>query len=108
MRRAFETGSKLYAGMICSTILFMRLYQKPLIFCLVLIIAGLAAPARAITSQVGGADDLGFGISLGQPMGVNTKYWLSSSLAVDGFMGYHFNHNFDTHLDYLWHSFSSF
>src|SRR3982751_3790765 len=23
-------------------------------------------------------------------------------------MGYHFNHNFDTHIDYLWHSFSSF
>jgi len=68
----------------------------------------LAAPAKATTSRVGSAQDLGLGLQLGQPMGVTGKYWLSSTLAVDGFMGYHFNNNFDTHADVLWHSFSSF
>ncbi len=41
-------------------------------------------------------------------MGVTAKYWMNSTLAVDGVMGYHFNHNFDMHSDVLWHSFSSF
>jgi hypothetical protein len=67
-----------------------------------------AVPSYATTSRVGSAQDLGFGPQLGQPMGVTAKYWLDSTLAVDGFMGYHFNSNFDTHVDFLWHSFSSF
>ena len=50
---------------------------------------------------------MGVGVELGQPMGVTAKYWLSSTTAVDGFMGYHFNSNFDMHADYLWHSFST-
>jgi hypothetical protein len=86
----------------------MRLFPKPLIFCLLFQLIWLAAPAQAITSRVGSTDDLGVGVALGQPMGITSKYWLSSTLAVDAFMGYHFNHNFDAHLDYLWHSFSSF
>jgi hypothetical protein len=65
-------------------------------------------PAQAVTSRVGSAQDLGFGTELGQPMGITAKYWLSSTLAVDGAMGYHFNSNFDAHSDLLWHSFSSF
>ena len=70
---------------------------------------GLAATsAQAVTSRVGSAQDLGVGIELGQPMGVTAKYWLNSTLAVDGAMGYHWNHNFDIHSDILWHSFSSF
>jgi hypothetical protein len=67
-----------------------------------------ALPAQAVTSRVGSAQDLGFGTELGQPMGVTAKYWLSSTLAIDGAMGYHFNHNFDAHADALWHTFSSF
>ncbi len=63
---------------------------------------------QAVTSRVGAAQDLGVGVELGQPMGVTAKYWLSSTTAVDGFMGYHFNSNFDMHADYLWHTFSSF
>jgi len=63
---------------------------------------------QAVTSRVGAAQDLGLGIALGQPMGVTGKYWLDSTTAVDAFAGYHFNHNFDMHADYLWHSFSSF
>src|SRR5258706_1942017 len=71
---------------------------------------GLAAgvPVQAVTSRVGSAQDLGIGTELGQPMGVTAKYWLNSTLAVDGAMGYHFNGNFDMHSDILWHSFSSF
>jgi hypothetical protein len=64
--------------------------------------------AQAITSRVGSAEDIGVGIALGQPMGVTGKYWLSSTAAIDGAAGYHFNKNFDIHSDYLWHSFSSF
>jgi hypothetical protein len=73
-------------------------------------LTGLLAgtPVLAITSRVGSAQDLGIGTELGQPMGVTAKYWLSSTLAVDGAMGYHFNSNFDMHSDVLWHSFSSF
>lgn len=73
-----------------------------------ILLAAWAAPVRATTSRVGSAQDLGIGFEAGQPMGVTAKYWLNSTLAVDGFMGYHFNNNFDTHADLLWHSFSSF
>jgi len=62
----------------------------------------------AVISRVGSAEDVGVGVQLGQPMGVTGKYWLSSTSAVDGAAGYHFNSNFDIHADYLWHSFSSF
>jgi hypothetical protein len=68
----------------------------------------LASTAQALTSRVGAAQDLGFGTQFGQPMGLTAKYWLNTTLAVDGFMGYHWNHNFDAHGDLLWHSFSSF
>jgi hypothetical protein len=83
----------------------MNMFKKYLVFALFL---GLTAPVLAISSRVGNADDLGVGIALGQPFGATAKYWLSSSSAIDAFMGYHWNHNFDTHADYLWHSFSSF
>lgn len=72
------------------------------------VILGSVFPTHAVTSRVGAAQDLGVGLALGQPMGATAKYWLSSTVAVDGFMGYHFNSNFDTHVDYLWHTFSSF
>ena len=70
------------------------------------LVAGL--PAQAVTSRVGSAEDLGFGAEIGQPMGVTAKYWMNSTLAIDGAMGYHFNRNFDAHSDLLWHTFSSF
>lgn len=68
----------------------------------------LTNPAWAVTSRVGSAQDLGLGAAVGQPLGATGKYWLSSTVAVDAFAGYHFNKNFDLHADYLWHSFSSF
>lgn len=45
---------------------------------------------------------------MGQPIGATMKYWMSSTTAIDGMAGYHFNGNFDLHADYLFHSFSSF
>jgi hypothetical protein len=79
------------------------------IFGLLLSMAACLSPAaEAVTSRVGSPDDLGVGVMMGQPFGVIAKYWLTSDLAIDGAAGYHFNHNFDTHLDYLWHSYSSF
>ncbi len=81
--------------------------MKTKLFAVVAVLSA-ALPAQAVTSRVGSAQDFGVGTQLGQPMGVTAKYWLNSTLAVDGFMGYHFNHNFDAHGDILWHSFSSF
>lgn len=69
---------------------------------------GMAPSAQAVTSRAGNAQDFGVGFAMGQPMGVTGKYWLSSTTAVDGFAGYHFNSNFDVHADYLLHTFSSF
>jgi hypothetical protein len=69
---------------------------------------GTLSFSHAVTSRVGSAQDFGVGTMLGQPIGATAKYWLSSTLAVDGAMGYHFNNNFDMHADMLWHTFSSF
>jgi hypothetical protein len=82
--------------------------KKLLILGLILSAGLSAAPAGAVSSRVGSAEDFGFGVALGQPIGATAKYWLSSSAAVDAMAGYHFNSNFDMHADYLWHSFSSF
>src|SRR5688572_2717512 len=67
---------------------------------------GTLSFSHAVTSRVGSAQDFGVGTMLGQPIGATAKYWLSSTLAVDGAMGYHFNNNFDMHADMLWHTFS--
>ena len=86
----------------------MRNIKINAIFMLFAIFWGIPRSAEAITSRVGAPQDLGIGAAFGQPMGVTTKYWLSSTTAVDAFAGYHFNSNFDAHMDYLWHTFSSF
>lgn len=77
---------------------------------MIAVVLGLSASVsvQAVSSRVGSAQDLGLGIALGQPMGVTSKYWLNSTLAVDAAAGYHFNSNFDLHSDILWHTFSSF
>jgi hypothetical protein len=85
----------------------MKINAKAFVFALLLLPMSLQL-GNAVSSQVGNTDDFGIGIALGQPIGATAKYWLSSSVAVDGMMGYHFNGNFDVHMDYLWHSFSSF
>lgn len=75
---------------------------------LVLVLLFTALPARSMTSRVGAAEDMGIGAAAGQPFGLTAKYWTSATTAWDGFIGYHWNRNFDLHGDYLWHSFSSF
>src|SRR5262245_35995838 len=84
------------------------MHKKIILISTFVAVLGACGVSQAVTSRVGAAQDLGFGVQLGQPMGLTTKYWMSSTTAVDGFMGYHFNSNFDMHADYLWHSFSSF
>lgn len=64
---------------------------------------GIAEAAEQGTRRAGSAKDMGVGLTVGQPIGVTGKYWLSSTQAVDAFMGFHFNQNMDAHADYLWH-----
>jgi hypothetical protein len=47
---------------------------------------------------------LGLGVVLGEPTGVNGKYWLSKHTAVDGAFGYSFGDRFRFSMDYLVHT----
>ena len=58
----------------------------------------------AATGDLNRQGNLGLGIEVGQPIGVTGKLWLSDMSAVDAAMGYHWNHNFDVHADYLLHT----
>ena len=42
---------------------------------------------------------------LGEPTGINAKYWLSENSAIDGLVGISWQNNddFTTHVDYLYH-----
>lgn len=73
--------------------------MKCLIFILILITA---------TSSFG--KDLGVGISLGNPTGVNGKYWLDKTAAVDGGLGLSLGKHTDAslHSDYLLHKEGAF
>jgi hypothetical protein len=50
--------------------------------------------------------DLGIGAMVGNPTGINVKYWLDGDKAVDGGAGLSFGKktNFSMHSDYLFHS----
>jgi hypothetical protein len=50
--------------------------------------------------------DLGLGVSLGNPTGLNGKYWLDGDHAVDGGLAWTIGHNshFSLHSDYLFHN----
>jgi hypothetical protein len=56
------------------------------------------------------ANEVGLGVSLGNPTGLNGKYWLDGEHAVDAGVGWSFgdNTNFSIHSDYLWHSEGAF
>ncbi|HXH30108.1 MAG TPA: hypothetical protein VNJ01_04795 [Bacteriovoracaceae bacterium] len=49
--------------------------------------------------------DLGIGVSLGNPTGLNGKYWLTENSAVDGGAAFSFGKHtdFNLHSDYLLH-----
>jgi hypothetical protein len=73
-----------------------------------LVLAGLAlslwsADGWAAAGEINRNGSLGLGAEFGQPIGATGKYWFSEMSAVDGALGYHFNHNFDLHADYLAH-----
>lgn len=52
------------------------------------------------------AGEMGIGAMVGNPTGLNAKYWLSETNAVDGGMAMSFGKksNFSLHSDYLFHS----
>jgi hypothetical protein len=60
--------------------------------------------AVAASTDLNRAGSLGLGIELGQPIGITGTLWVSDMSAVDATMGYHWNHNFDAHADYLVHT----
>jgi hypothetical protein len=67
----------------------------------------LVALIVAFTSaSVFAAGELGVGAMLGNPTGLNAKYWLGESTAVDGGMAFSLarHSQFSMHSDYLFHS----
>lgn len=74
-----------------------------------LAIAGSLALGAAEPAEIGSAPDSGFGagIMLGEPSGLNLKYWVSEKAAIDGVVGWSFadDTNFHMHADYLYHLF---
>lgn len=56
------------------------------------------------------AKQLGVGVSVGNPTGLNGKYWLDNNHAVDAGMAYSLGRhsNFSLHSDFLWHQFDAF
>lgn len=70
------------------------------ILALVLMLASLGAWSK----------ELGIGVSLGNPTGLNGKYWLENNQAVDGGLAWSLgkHSNFSMHSDYLFHKEGAF
>ena len=56
------------------------------------------------------ANELGVGVMLGVPTGLNGKYWLNGERAIDGGLAYSLGKNSDLniHSDYLFHKKAAF
>lgn len=56
------------------------------------------------------ANDKAIGVSIGNPIGLNGKYWLDDKAAVDGGVGFSIGSNryVSLHSDYLLHSLTAF
>lgn len=52
----------------------------------------------------------GLGLMVGEPTGINAKYWLSENSAIDGLVGISWpnDEDFTAHVDYLYHLNDSF
>ena len=63
-----------------------------------------------VTSTVMAAPELGVGAMIGNPTGLNAKYWLDDTTAVDGGFAVSLGKNSDLsiHSDYLLHNKSAF
>ena len=65
----------------------------------------------ALTSTVGAAaNEYGLGLMLGNPTGLNGKYWMDDTTAIDGGLAFSFGSHTDLslHSDYLLHNKSAF
>jgi hypothetical protein len=69
------------------------------------ILVGAICGAGIAQKRIELQEDLGIGLAVGQPSGVNIKYWLSATEALDLAAGYHFNRNADLHSDFMVHSY---
>lgn len=69
--------------------------MKPLFLCLIIFFSFSAL-----------ANQKGLGVSIGNPIGVNGKYWLDDTKAVDAGAGFSFGKHtdFSLHSDFLLHS----
>lgn len=56
------------------------------------------------------ANNTGVGISIGNPIGLNGKYWLDDTKAIDGGLGFSFGEHtdFSIHSDFLLHNNGAF
>ena len=56
------------------------------------------------------ANQMGLGVMLGNPTGVNGKYWLNGTQAIDGGVGFSLGDDTEVsiHSDYLWHTEGAF
>lgn len=64
-------------------------------------------PASNDSSYRSHAGKFGAGITFGEPIGADVKYWLNETMAIDGALGWSFHDNTDVYLhsDVLWHNF---
>jgi hypothetical protein len=71
-----------------------------------LLLAAVFAPSNALAQS----GDLGVGVVLGEPTGVNFKYWISQSSAVDGGAAWSIgkHDSLELYADYLSHRFDLF
>jgi hypothetical protein len=78
-------------------------------FTLGLLLSASLAIGSARATDLGSSPDSGFGagVMIGEPTGISLKYWLSENSAVDGVVGWSFDHDpdFHVHADYLYHLF---
>lgn len=70
-----------------------------------LVLVEQVKPARAQSSIAHRGGDFGLGLIIGDPTGVNGKYFLSSEMALDGAIGFGVlgGHHTKLQMDFLWH-----
>ncbi len=64
-------------------------------------------PAGSYNSYSDHAGKFGAGITFGEPIGADVKYWFNEIMAIDGALGWSFHDDTDVYLhsDVLWHNF---
>jgi hypothetical protein len=79
-------------------LLFLNIPMKKALILLVLF---------SLCTSAFAAEKLGIGAMIGNPTGINAKYWLNEKNAIDGGAAFSLGHNsnFNLHSDYLFHKF---